>query len=400
MPPGDPTLDPLPYHCALVAYLKAEERALWDWFAAARARADEAESLRLALLKSTYRLDAADHPALYQTAAEAKDALGLDVPLTIYQSQQPHELNAALYYIPGEAHLLLSGPLLTLLAPAEMKAVLGHELAHYLLWGRDGGEYFIADHVMQAVAADPRAERSHHQSARRYRLYTEIFCDRGALHVSGALHDVVAGLVKLETGLHQVSAASYLTQADDVFAGATPKTEGLSHPEAFIRARALRLWAERGAESERDVSAMIEGAATLDDLDLIGQVRLTDLTRRLLAQLLRPRWFQTDVVLAHARLFFDDFRAATADDATLLDDLRFTDGRLRDYVCYLLLDFAAADAELDDLPLAATLGWSQRLGLDGPFEKLVVKELGVKPRALKKLTQQAAELLQKADTPA
>lgn len=38
MSQGNPTLDPLPYHRALVEYLKAEERALWDWFAAARVR--------------------------------------------------------------------------------------------------------------------------------------------------------------------------------------------------------------------------------------------------------------------------------------------------------------------------------------------------------------------------
>src|SRR6266568_1718606 len=123
-------------------------------------------------------------------------------------------------------------------------------------------------------------------------------------------HPVVASLVKIQTGLSQVSAASYLKQAEEIFANGNVATEGVSHPEAFIRARALALWQEQRSDSTEQISAMIEGAATLEELDLIGQRRLTVATRRLLQCLLRPKWFQTPATLGHAKLFFDDFQPA------------------------------------------------------------------------------------------
>ena len=46
-----------------------------QWFASAQAKADYTESLRLELLKSTYRLDADGHPELYQSLNEAKARL-------------------------------------------------------------------------------------------------------------------------------------------------------------------------------------------------------------------------------------------------------------------------------------------------------------------------------------
>src|SRR5260370_3832847 len=107
-------LEPLPYHLELRDYLKSEERELWNWFSSAQAKADYTENLRLELLKSTYRLDADGHPALYQSLNEVKARLQLDIPVTLYQAQNSPQLNAALYYIPGQGHVALSGPVLTL----------------------------------------------------------------------------------------------------------------------------------------------------------------------------------------------------------------------------------------------------------------------------------------------
>jgi hypothetical protein len=111
--------------------------------------------------------------------------------------------------------------------------------------------------------------------------------------VTGEVNPVIAGLVKIQTGLSQVSAPSYLKQAEEIFAKGNVATEGLSHPETFIRARALALWQEQRDDAAGPISEMIEGAAALDALDLIGQARLSSATRRLLEQLLRPKWFQT-----------------------------------------------------------------------------------------------------------
>src|SRR6516162_487636 len=284
-------LEPLSYHVELRDYLRSQERELWNWFASAQAKADYTENLRLELLKTTYRLDPEGHPELYQGLNEAKSRLQLDIPVTLYQAQNSPQINAMLFYIPGEGHVVFSGPLLTLLNADELKSVIGHELAHYHLWQRDEGEFHITDRLIHAVANDPRAAASHENTARRYRLYTEIFADRGSLQVTGDPNPVVAGLVKIETGISQVSAASYLKQAEEIFANGNVATEGVSHPEAFIRARALALWQARGENASSDINKMIEGGTTLDDLDLIGQKRLAVATRQVLEQLLKPRWF-------------------------------------------------------------------------------------------------------------
>jgi Zn-dependent protease with chaperone function len=390
-------LEPLPYHVDLRDYLKSQEPELWNWFASAKAKADYTENLRLELLKSTYRLDAAGHPELHQGLEAAKARLQLDIPVMLYQAQNSPQLNAALYFIPGEGHIVFSGPMFTLLDAEEMKSVIGHELAHYLLWERDAGEFHIADRLIQTVAGDPRASGSHEQTARWNQLYTEIFADRGSLCVTGDPNPVVAGLVKIQTGLAQVSAASYLKQAEEIFANRNVATEGLSHPEAFIRARALSLWQEQRERAATHIRNMIEGATTLEGLDLVGQKRLTAATRRLLEYLLRPKWFQTPATLGHAKLFFAEFTPAIAGAPPLPEELKAGDASLREYICYVLLDFAKSDPDLDDMPLAAALEVSRQLEMDVQFEKLAAKELNLKVREVRRIKEQAQEMLAKAE---
>jgi predicted SprT family Zn-dependent metalloprotease len=393
----EPILEPLAYHFELRDYLKSQEREVWNWFSSAQAKADYTENVRLELLKSTYRLDADGQPELYQSLNEVKARLYLDIPVTLYQAQTNQQLNAALYYIPGQGHIVFSGPVFTLLNGEELKSVIGHELAHYHLWERDAGEFHIIDRLIHAVAGDPRASASHEQTARRYQLYTEIFADRGSLRAIGDARPVVAGLVKMQTGLPQVSAASYLKQAEEIFANGDVSTEGVSHPEAFIRARALALWQERGEKAAAPIRSMIEGRAKLDELDLIGQIRLTSVTERLLQCLLRPKWFQTPAALGHAKLFFDNFTPANGNDSPPVDELKFSDPKLREYLCFLLLDFTKADPELDEMPLAAALELSRQLDLDAQFEKLAAKELKMRIRDLRRIKEQAAEMLTKME---
>ena len=396
---GPKPLDPLPYHRTVVEYLKSREPELWAWFASTQAQNDYADALRADLLKTTYRLEADAHPELYAQAGEACVRLALDVPVTLYQSSAPSgELNAALFHLHGEAHVVLCGPLPTLLNTVEMQSVLGHELAHYHLWTREGGDFLIADRLIVAQAADPRAEPSHVQTARRYRLYTEVFADRGALRATDDLHATVGALIKVQTGLATASGASYLRQADEIFAGGEASTAGVSHPEAFIRARALRLWAENDPEIDAKVTAMLEGPLALDELDLPGQVRLADLTRRCLAEFLRPKWLQTPATLAHARAFFDGFQPAAAPDDSLPAALKIADPKTREYFAFLLLDFAVADRALEDLPLAAAWDWSQRWEIDDLFDKLAPRELKMKARDWNKLKKDAPGLLVAAES--
>ncbi len=106
------TLDALPYQQQIVQYLQTHEKELWDWFAAHPHQKDQDDALRLDLLKTTYRLEREEKPDLYQTADDVAAKLGLDLPLTIYQAQQANEMNASVAYLPGEAHIVLAGPVL------------------------------------------------------------------------------------------------------------------------------------------------------------------------------------------------------------------------------------------------------------------------------------------------
>src|SRR5439155_9677434 len=98
--PGRP-LRPLPYHDAVLGYLKSEEPHVWRWAASATARDDHAQEVRTALLKETYRLDPAAHEQPYQCARSAAQRLGIEAPITLYQLGDG-PMNAALYYLPGE----------------------------------------------------------------------------------------------------------------------------------------------------------------------------------------------------------------------------------------------------------------------------------------------------------
>lgn len=390
-------LAPFPYQLELVEYLRSAERDLWTWFASAGYLAQYAESIRHELLKATYRFDPAEHPRIYQLAAEAREALGLDVPITIYQATHAEELNAALAFIPGEAHIILHGGVTTLLTDDELKAALAHELTHYLLWDRFDRDLLVAHQMLGAMADHPNAAPSHLESARLFALYLEIHADRGSLFVMRDAMVTVRSLIKIQTGLADVHAESYLRQADEIFARERVKARQLTHPESFIRARALRDWSERGRKSFAETARMIEGTNDLESLDLVAQNRLSRVTRQLLAGFLAPKWFHTDAILGHARKFFPDFQPGGVLDEDLGRDIGAMDPSAQKYLAYTLLDFAVADPELEDVPIAAVLETSSRIGLYDSMLDLLGKELAFPKKRLAKLDKERAATLAAAD---
>ncbi len=395
---GSPALKPLPHHEGIRDFLKAEEPQVWNWYASNKVRDEHAESIRFDLLKSTYRIERETQPDLYEAAEEVAEKLSLPVPITIYQAQNPEGLNASIASLPNEAHVIFHGPLTSKLTDMEVRALIAHELSHLLLWRDWDGEYMIVDQILSALTHDSQADVPHFASARLFRLYTEIFCDRGSLCVVDNPLDVVSMLVKIHTGLEEVSAESYIRQADEIFSKEKPKTEQLSHPEAFIRARAISFWADGDEEANKKIAAMIEGSPALEELDLLGQTRVAALTRRLIDTLLSPKWMQTELNLGHARMFFDGYVAPTekAEDATFVDDMATDDKPLLDYYCYVLLDFVAADRELEELPLAAALVLAERLGFKERFSEIARKELRLRKKQLETTDREKNALLAKA----
>jgi hypothetical protein len=70
---------------------------------------------------------------------------------------------------------------------------------------------------------------------------------------------------------------------------------------------------------------------------------------------------------------------------------------MQDYYCYVLLDFVAADRELEELPLAAALALSEKLGLKDRFAEIARKELRLRKNQFETIDQDKDRLLAQAD---
>jgi Zn-dependent protease with chaperone function len=393
----DDALELFPYDVELLSYLKSEERDLWRWFASANFQSQYADSVRLDLLKATYRFDPTEHAHLYELAHAAKEALHIDAPITIYQATQTEDLNAALAFVPGEVHIIFHGRVTTLLSADELKAAIAHELTHYVLWHRFDRELLIAHQLLEAIAGHPGAAASHVESARLFALYLEIHADRGSLFVMRDPAATIRSLIKIQTGLADVNAESYLRQADEIFSRERIKTQQLTHPESFIRARALRDWSERGRESFAETARMIEGTAVIDSLDLVAQARLSKLTRRLLSAFLTPRWIQSEAVLSHARKFFPDFKPEGVIDDELRAAIAPLDASIQKFLTYTLLDFTVVDPQLEDVPLAAVIDAAARLGISDQAMALITKEIALPKKRLAQLETDHKRILLAAE---
>lgn len=382
-------MEPLPQHRELVDWLRTREKDLWDWYSHAERRQQDVEAVRLSLLRDMYRMDASGHPELFAEISAAKQSLGVEAEIFAYQAQGV-TANASICYLPGEAHLIFSGPILTLLTPMELRAVIGHELAHYLLWQKDGGDFYLADRILHLAAEHPQAHVCHEQSARIWRLVTELFADRGSYVATGCLETSVAGLVKVSTGSTHVSGKSYIAQAKEIFSKSKPKTEQLTHPETFMRAHALNLWVSDDQDLSHALAGMLETSEGLDELDLLQQAELTRVTRRFLAQFLQPDWFRSDAVLAHARLYFPDFIPDEIEQRSVIAELSALSKPRREYLCHVMLDFCAIDPDVEDLPVAWAFEYARLLECVSFFEKQAVKELKLKVRDVKRLKEKSA----------
>ena len=141
---GAPDLEPLLYHNALRDFLKREEAEVWRWYASNKVRDQQAEATRFELLKSTYRVERESQPGLYASGRRGGPELGLDIPITLYQAQNPQVLNASLALCAGRSPYRLQGPVSAKLADVEFRTLLAHELCHFLLCESWDGEYMIA----------------------------------------------------------------------------------------------------------------------------------------------------------------------------------------------------------------------------------------------------------------
>jgi hypothetical protein len=397
---GRPVIEPTRYHRELLEYLCTEETEIWDWITSQKVRDEYAQAVRHQLLKSTYRLDPETSGDLYKAAKTAADGLGHDAAITLYQAQNANGLNASLAWLPGELHVVLHGPVQETLSESELIALFGHEIAHHLLFSIDAGAYLMVEQVLTAMLGDRAASHAHERTWKHFKLYTELFCDRMTLEMTGDLAACVSMQVKMETGLRNVSADAYLKQAEEVLRGSTTTSEGITHPEMFIRARALQLWVLDPKQVDAALESIIQGPLTIGTLDLLRQKRVSLSTRALLEHFLAPSWIQTDTILAHAKQFFEDFDPTTC-AVRNIDELKAAiaagDDHFRDYFCYVLLDFATSDADLEEAPFAAALLLVRQLQIEDRFVAIAGKELRMSKRQFDSIRKNADTIVADAE---
>lgn len=383
-------LAPLTYHQNLVSYLKRTEPEAWAW-ASANLAAQQSAQVKDAMLRQTYRLEPEGHPSVFEACSMAMDRLGLDAPATLYQAADG-AMNAALYFVPGEIHLVFSGPTLERLSADELLALMGHELAHFKLWSSDNNAHFTASRILDLALADTSAKPSHLEAARLLSLYTELYADRGAALVVGDASPAVSMLVKVMTGLASVDPAAYLRQAQEIET-ASMKSEGHSHPESYLRARALELWWQNADELEPWLDRRLRGPLSISTLDLMGQVQLTQTTRGFLAQFISQIESPSEEVLTQARCFFPDFdfRETALDLKEISGDK--IDDATRDYFIALMFDCALADPEAGDVIWQLTAKVATEIAAEDQLKTALRRDLKWTKKAIDGLLKRAPKAL-------
>lgn len=175
-------IDILPYHESVCSFLK-KQKNIWDYFSSLKYEEEQMAIYKQELLKNTYKFDVENDANIYDKIELCKSKLGLALNVHVYQSMYDKEMNASISYFGDEAHILLSGKLIGTLSDDELTAVLAHELSHVLLFKEKNGDFEIAERIITQLANGNSEFNEYYETARLYKLYTEIYCDRGSFIV-------------------------------------------------------------------------------------------------------------------------------------------------------------------------------------------------------------------------
>ena len=215
-----------------------------------------ADVIRRTLMGKSLRLTEGMAPEVYAAARQALDALGIDKPIEIYQSNGRE--NAAVHLVEEPIVLEIQGRLLTLLDPGAAIALFGHELGHYLAHGPQGT---IGRQVALADAiASADVPTGLHRLASTVALLKELTADRFALLACQDLDAVLRLEMIATTGLPAggitYETRAYLAQCRELMEATLAAGDGVlgvEHPEHNLRAYAAWLF------SESDVYCAITG---------------------------------------------------------------------------------------------------------------------------------------------
>ncbi|WP_269226867.1 M48 family metalloprotease [Flavobacterium eburneipallidum] len=387
-------IKPFPFHFDLRNHFKKQAKT-WSWFSEEKVKEELQEAYKTDLLKNAYRLDPETEPKVYDILGIAKDKLGIIIPITIYQSQTIDTNNAGVVFFENEAHIILSGTILKLLNDDELLVLFAHELSHILLFNLENGDFEITNRIINTIASDNRSELFYYETARLYQLYTELFCDLGALKVSGSLETTINTLVKLNTGLEKVSTESYLKQANEILERINEGSEGETHPENFIRAKSLQIFETDNTNFYSRIEKIISGKTDLHQLNLFTKTLVFDITKELISIIIKPKWTQSEYCTTLYKQYFssaDKNNNAFIDDAFKLK-IENSKKNLKDYYAYIMLDFALCDPDLKEGFIGHILDISEQLGLEENMKTILKKELNLTEKTYKSFCQNCTTTL-------
>ena len=381
------SVDPPRFLGRLRDHLKTTEPELWQWFIESMERADEANNTgaEVALLKSAVRLVGGPHQVATAHAALLAAQLGIDEEIELYQEFDSTGRNATVQTFGGKVHIAFSGDLLDLLDEAELRSVLAHELAHIQLWKLDGGDYRVLHELVHRLADESQSDVVA-ETARRVRLYTEVWAD----HVSGQLVEkldvVIASLIKTGSGLRHVDPDAYRRQAEQILAADPSSSAAWTHPETHIRVACLVLRNQDGVDRDDRLAELIEGPEDLDRIDVLGQMRVQAMVARVLHGGLEAMGEAAGRpgVVSYAGNYPD--LDITSTDR--VDDLELQTAQpsIRHLAGALLVDLALTDDSLDGLSdLAVVSREAERIGVAAEFDKIFAKATNRTPAEAKRL---------------
>lgn len=193
---------------------------------------------------------------IYQLLVEACQVLDLEIP-QLYIKQHPVP-NAYTFAIRGkQPFVVVHTSLVELLTPAELQAVIGHELGHLKC---DHGVYLtLANLLTLATSQLPFGAvlaQNWRSKIMEWVRCAEFTCDRAALLATQDARTVASVLMKLAGGSPtlspQLNLDAFLAQAESYDAISENeigellkqmKTDELSHPVPVLRAREIYRWA-------------------------------------------------------------------------------------------------------------------------------------------------------------
>ena len=389
----------LRYHERVVEYLSSQRSSLWQWYSDLKHRQEATENAKLELLKTAHRLDRDTASISYLQCDAITKAMNIDAPVTLYQSQKADSRNIAICQVPDEVHIVLYGPIQDLLSETEMEAVLAHELAHFELWRLQNGDFGLAEEILIAMVNDRSAVPSYQRTFRTWKLYTELHCDVRSAQVTDNFDALIRALVKLETEQTDVDTDAYLQQVDEVLGKDNTGSRGFTHPEMYIRAKALAIWKNGSPEINETVGRWIEGPPAIDELDVLQQAKLRQFTTQFLTAFLTPEWLRTDVLLGYLWRFTDSpISAESVVEPELKSYIDGCSASLKEYFCFLLLDLATCDPDLEEAVLAAAFQVADRFGLTTEFRSLSSSQLKIGKRSLSRVMKEAEQIVSEAET--